>query len=350
MCIITGRIPVFSGSKSTRISGSKSTRMLKRFFIEMRVSMSSKLLKLRGSQPFTFGFLVALLFGVCQMTAWAGDSQSLEFTRLKGKPTLMEKTLTVVSGTFELVATTGMGGVKDGILGASSADVFVNGVQIWSENDFKPPFTRLTKTVTLKASNVIGVKINGKPGSWISLGFGSAPAATIGFSTAISSKTEGQPASVTVALSAANTNVVSVGYTLSGTATNNADYTFLGIGTATGSNWILSGLNLPTGQNIYIRARGFYRTGYLNGSESITESVRAAFLPSPPPLLNIQRSANTNVVLSWATNFSGFTLESKTNLNTNVWSTVSPAPVASGTNNVVTNVITGSTRFYRLRK
>ncbi len=187
--------------------------------------MSSKLLKLRGSQPFTFGFLVALLFGVCQMTAWAGDSQTLEFTRLKGKPTLMEKTLTVVPGTFELVATTGMGGVKDGILGASSADVFVNGVQIWSENDFKPPFTRLTKTVTLKASNDIGVKINGKPGSWISLGFGSAPAATIGFSTAISSKTEGQPASVTVALSAANTNVVSVGYTLSGTATNNADYT-----------------------------------------------------------------------------------------------------------------------------
>jgi Carboxypeptidase regulatory-like domain len=33
-------------------------------------------------------------------------------------------------------------------------------------------------------------------------------------------------------------------------------------------------LNLPAGQNIYIRARGFYQTGYFNGSESITESVR----------------------------------------------------------------------------
>ena len=41
-------------------------------------------------------------------------------------------------------------------------------------------------------------------------------------------------------------------------------------------------MNLPIGQNFYIRARGYYRSGYLNGSESITESVRNAFI-SPPP-------------------------------------------------------------------
>ena len=34
----------------------------------------------------------------------------------------------------------------------------------------------------------------------------------------------------------------------------------LGNGTAAGSNWTLTGLNLPTGQNIYIRARGYYRS------------------------------------------------------------------------------------------
>jgi hypothetical protein len=132
-------------------------------------------------------------------------------------------------------------------------------------------------------------------------------------------------------------------------STDNVNYTPLGNGTAAGSNWTLTGLNLPTGQNLYIRARGYYSSGYLDGSESITESVRNVFL-AQPPLLNIQRSANTNVVLSWATTFTGFTLEFSTNLNTNVWSVVSPAPAVSGTNNVVTNAISGSTRFYRLRQ
>ena len=61
-------------------------------------------------------------------------------------------------------------------------------------------------------------------------------------------------------------------------STDNVNYTPLGNGTAAGSNWTLTGLNLPTGQNIYIRARGYYRSGNYNGSESITESVRNAFL------------------------------------------------------------------------
>jgi hypothetical protein len=137
-------------------------------------------------------------------------------------------------------------------------------------------------------------------------------------------------------------------------STNNLDYNFLGNATLAAGDWTLTGLNLPTGQNLYIRARGYCRSGYYNGSESIQESVRNAFLTPlvapAPPFLNIQLSANTNVVLSWATNFTGFTLEANTNLNTNVWSVVSPAPAVSGTNNVVTNAVTGSTRFYRLRK
>jgi hypothetical protein len=39
-------------------------------------------------------------------------------------------------------------------------------------------------------------------------------------------------------------------------STDNVAYTPLGNGTAAGSNWTLTGLNLPAGQNIYIRARG----------------------------------------------------------------------------------------------
>src|SRR5436190_14708724 len=38
------------------------------------------------------------------------------------------------------------------------------------------------------------------------------------------------------------------------------------------SNWILSGLSLPAGQNFYIRARGYRRSGIYSGSESVTES------------------------------------------------------------------------------
>ncbi len=134
---------------------------------------------------------------------------------------------------------------------------------------------------------------------------------------------------------------------------DNVNYAFLGNATAAGSNWTLTGLNLTIGENFFIRARGHYSTGLQNGSGSITESMRNAFIvlpPTPQPLLNIRRSANAEVVLSWATNSSGFTLESTTNLNTNVWSVVSPAPTVSGTNNVVTNTTGGSARFYRLRQ
>ena len=46
-------------------------------------------------------------------------------------------------------------------------------------------------------------------------------------------------------------------------STDNVNYTPLGNGTAAGSNWTLTGLSLSIGQNLYIRARGYYRGGYL---------------------------------------------------------------------------------------
>ena len=63
-------------------------------------------------------------------------------------------------------------------------------------------------------------------------------------------------------------------------STDGTTYSFLGNGVRVGvtSNFTLTGQNLPTGQNIYIRARGFYRGGYQTGSESVTESVLNAFL------------------------------------------------------------------------
>lgn len=76
---------------------------------------------------------------------------------------------------------------------------------------------------------------------------------------------------------------------------------------------------------------------------------RVARFAIPRPRLSIQRAA-ADVVLSWATNFTGYSLESVTNLNSNVWSIVSPAPSISGTNNVVTNAVNDPARVYRLRQ
>jgi len=60
-----------------------------------------------------------------------------------------------------------------------------------------------------------------------------------------------------------------------------------------------------------------------------------------PPRLNIVQ-AGTNVILSWATNATGFTLESTTNLT----------PPSSWTNLsgqfAVTNAISGTQKYYRL--
>jgi autotransporter-associated beta strand protein len=67
------------------------------------------------------------------------------------------------------------------------------------------------------------------------------------------------------------------------------------------------------------------------------------------PTLTIARSADANVVLAWATNFMGYSLESNTNLNSNVWDIVSPPPSINGTNHVVTNAISGMEKYFRLR-
>ena len=58
--------------------------------------------------------------------------------------------------------------------------------------------------------------------------------------------------------------------------------------------------------------------------------------------------AGTNVLLEWPTNTIGYNLEFSTNLASSVWSTNLPAPIVFNTNNVVTNGISGTTRFFRL--
>jgi uncharacterized delta-60 repeat protein len=92
---------------------------------------------------------------------------------------------------------------------------------------------------------------------------------------------------------------------------------------------------------------GGFTTFSPNGGATVTRNCIARLEGTP---LNIQFSANRNVVLSWATNFTGFTLEASTNLSKNVWSNVSPSSVVSGMFYVVTNAMSGQARFYRLRQ
>jgi uncharacterized repeat protein (TIGR03803 family) len=71
-------------------------------------------------------------------------------------------------------------------------------------------------------------------------------------------------------------------------------------------------------------------------------------LTLPPPQLTIITSS-TNVILTWPTNVTGFTLESTPNLGAAAaWNTNSTAPVVITGQNVVTNPITGTQQFYRL--
>jgi len=80
-----------------------------------------------------------------------------------------------------------------------------------------------------------------------------------------------------------------VTYTLLGTATNSFSEPLRKPARSKGEDhfaplaagYTLTGLALPTGQNILIRARGFYRTGYQNGSETIEDKVQIAFLLAP---------------------------------------------------------------------
>jgi uncharacterized delta-60 repeat protein len=75
-------------------------------------------------------------------------------------------------------------------------------------------------------------------------------------------------------------------------STDNLNYTSLGNGSPSGSNWTLTGLNLATGSNIYIRARGYYSSGF-DGSESISETVHDVFLPVNAPATSISGEITT---------------------------------------------------------
>jgi len=68
---------------------------------------------------------------------------------------------------------------------------------------------------------------------------------------------------------------------------------------------------------------------------------------TPVPVLSI-RLQSSEVVLSWSTNSFGYKPQATTNLFPAVWSDLSNAPAASGNQQVVTNALDTTNRFYRL--
>ena len=87
----------------------------------------------------------------------------------------------------------------------------------------------------------------------------------------------------------------------------------------------------------------------VNGGNASYGTVFSILLPTPQLTITL---SGTNDVLTWPSyNFAIlFTLQSTTSLAPpTVWTTVSPPPYAViGTNNVVTNTLSGTQQFYRL--
>jgi hypothetical protein len=74
-----------------------------------------------------------------------------------------------------------------------------------------------------------------------------------------------------------------------------------------------------------------------------------AALTQNTPVMNLFRAGN-NVVVTWPTNSTGFTLEYKTNLSAVSWTTNAIAPVVVNGSYMVTNPISTGARYYRLKR
>jgi uncharacterized repeat protein (TIGR03803 family) len=69
------------------------------------------------------------------------------------------------------------------------------------------------------------------------------------------------------------------------------------------------------------------------------------------PVSMTTRRSGSNLILQWPTNAVGFTLQSRTNFSSSAtWIDSTSSPVIIGAQFAVTNSISGSTKFYRLRR
>jgi uncharacterized delta-60 repeat protein len=133
---------------------------------------------------------------------------------------------------------------------------------------------------------------------------------------------------------------------------DNLNYTLLGNGTPAGSNWTLTGLNLPTAQNLYIRARGYHIGGFQAGSKSLMQSVRNVFM-KPLRVTAVARSSNDFVVTFDAVIGSTYRLERKLSLADANWQSIPGVSDQTATATVAQftdpNALSLGKAFYRVR-
>lgn len=114
-----------------------------------------------------------------------------------------------------------------------------------------------------------------------------------------------------------------------------------------------AGLNAPNTDGAYpvgelvLAGNTLYGTAYSGGSSGYGAVFSLSLTPTSGPELTIAPSGS-NIILTWPTNATGFTLESTTNLTAPVWSTVSPGAVVVNGVNTVTNSVSGAQQYFRL--
>ena len=158
---------------------------------------------------------------------------------------------------------------------------------------------------------------------------------------------DNDPASTTTPLNITNTASAGMKYALTITSTNTYSLTLTPLGDPS-SAYSQSGTlttNLPIN---WINLRLYW--GISSGPTDTTNNFEISTMVIKGLTLNIQQ-VNSNVVLSWPTNFPGFNLISTTNLGAAaVWNPVSlQSVVVNDQNFYITNPIVGPSQFYRLQ-
>ena len=106
-------------------------------------------------------------------------------------------------------------------------------------------------------------------------------------------------------------------------------------------------INAGTNQSWMIGAQDLDGNNRIGGG---TVDIGAYEHSSLTPTLANARQSGNQIILSWPTNATGFTLQSSTALSGPVVWSSGFSPVTVGSNFVVSNTIATGTRFYRLKK
>jgi uncharacterized repeat protein (TIGR03803 family) len=151
-------------------------------------------------------------------------------------------------------------------------------------------------------------------------------------------------------------SLILLGDTLYGTTSRDGNP---GVGTVFAINTDGTGLTIPyrfTGNGgtgwepvagLLLSGNTLYGTT-LNGGASGNGTVFGLTLPLPQLTIT---TSGTSVLLTWPTNFTGFSLQFSTNLiPPEIWNAVHPGPALVNGQNTVTNPIAVLQEFYRLKK